>query len=105
MRGRPCVSQIRQNIVEIMFRMGSGHGYEIYKKYVEIFPQVTQRSIYYHLRKGLTLNEFAIDKIRKEKGNYSWGSTAEKIYYKLGKKAVVKGNKQVDKFFDSKTKK
>ncbi|MFP4401160.1 MAG: hypothetical protein ACLFPQ_04735 [Candidatus Woesearchaeota archaeon] len=105
MRGRPCVSEIRQNIVELLFCMGSGHGYEIYKKYIDLFPGVTQRSIYYHLRKGLSLNEFAIDSIKKEKGDYSWGTTAEKIYYKLGKNAVVKGSKRVDEYFNKKVKK
>jgi len=51
-KGRPVKSEIRQNIVEILYFMKQGYGYEIYKVYVAIFPKVTMRSIYYHLRKG-----------------------------------------------------
>jgi hypothetical protein len=102
MRGRPVKSVIRQNIVELLFHIQPAHGYEIYRKYMEIFPKVTQRSIYYHLNKGKSTGELEIDKIKKEQGDYSWGSTAEKIYYKLGSKAVVFGNKEVEKFFNKK---
>ena len=51
-KGRPVKSEIRQNIVEILYFMKQGYGYEIYKAYVKIFPKVTMRSIYYHLKKG-----------------------------------------------------
>ena len=36
--------------------------------------------------------------VKEEHGNYSWGSTAEKVYYKLGPKAVVKGSKVVEEY-------
>jgi hypothetical protein len=101
-RGRPIKSQIRQNIVEILSLMKNGYGYDIYKAYIEIFPKVTMRSIYYHLRKGLAIHEFAIEKIKKEQGNYSWGSEAEKIYYRLGDSAQPKNDKRVKKYFDKK---
>ena len=52
-RGRPVKSQIRQNIIEILFYLGKGYGYQISKIYNEAIPQVTQRSVYYHLRKGV----------------------------------------------------
>jgi len=48
-RGRPVKSEIRQNIVEILFYLKRAYGYDIYKVYIKIFPKVTLRSIYYHL--------------------------------------------------------
>jgi len=99
-KGRPVKSEIRQNMVEILFFMKQGYGYEIYKVYVSIFPKVTMRSIYYHLKKGVSLNEFKIDKVEKEKGDYSWGPEAEKIYYGLGDDAKATGMDKVKEYFD-----
>lgn len=87
-RGRPLKSKIRQNIVEILYFMGEGYAYDIYKIYVELFPRVTMRSVYYNLNKGAATQEFVIKEIKKEKGNYSWGPEAEKTYYALGPAAV-----------------
>jgi len=101
-RGRPIKSEIRQNIVEILFFMKKGYGYEIYKAYVALFPKVTMRSIYYHLKKGVDLNEFKVEKIEKEKGDYSWGGEAEKIYYALDDKAKPVGNDKVKEYFEKK---
>ncbi len=101
-RGRPIKSEIRQNIVEILYFMKRGYGYEIYKAYINIFPKVTMRSIYYHLKKGTDLGEFKVDKIEKEKGNYSWGGEAEKIYYALGDKAKAVGNDRAREYFEKK---
>jgi len=101
-KGRPVRSEIRQNMVEILYFMKQGYGYEIYKAYIVIFPKVTMRSIYYHLKKGVSLNEFKVNKIEKEKGNYSWGGEAEKIYYGLGDSAKASGNEKVKEYFDSK---
>lgn len=86
-RGRPLGSKIRQNIVEILYFLKQGYGYDIYRIYKEVFPAVTLRSIYYHLRKGVQLEEFKIQKVKQEKGDYSWGKSAEKIYYILGPNA------------------
>ena len=86
-RGRPVKSPIRQNIIELLFFMKKGYGYGIYKNYRAIFPPATMRSIYYHLRKGQKTGEFKINKIEREKGDYSWGSQAEKIIYELGPQA------------------
>ena len=101
-KGRPVKSEIRQNIIEILFFMKQGYGYEIYKIYITIFPKVTMRSIYYHLKKGVSLNEFKVSKIEKEKGDYSWGPEAEKIYYGLEENAKPTGNDKVKEFFDKK---
>lgn len=94
-RGRPSGSIIRQNIVEILYYIGSAHGYHISKLYPRIFPAVTRRVIYYHMRKGVSLGEFDIDKIEREQGDFSWGSVAEKTYYKLGKNAKPIGDELV----------
>ena len=101
-RGRPAKSKIRDNVIEILYFMGKGYGYEIYKAYINIFPKATMRSIYYHLKKGLALEEFKIEKISKEKGNYSWGSDVEKVYYKLGKNANPRGEARVRNYFKKK---
>lgn len=101
-RGRPVKSEIRQNIIEILYYMKSGYGYDIFRAYRVIFPKVTMRSIYYHLRKGLSLEEFKVDRIEKEKGDYSWGAEAEKIYYALGSNARPAGNERAREFFANK---
>ena len=100
-RGRPIGSNIRRNITEILFFMGKGYGYDIYKIYMGIYPKVTMRSIYYHLRKGVDIGVFEIERIEKEKGDYSWGEMAEKIYYKLSETANPVGDKRVKKYIDT----
>ena len=104
-KGRPVKSEIRQNIVEILFFVKEGYGYEIYKAYVAIFPKVTMRSIYYHLKKGVALSEFKVSKIEREKGDYSWGGEAEKIYYSLGDAAKPSGNEKAKEYFEKTVKK
>lgn len=100
-RGRPVFSQVRQNIVEILYFMKQGYGYEIYKAYLEIYPKVTLRLLYYHLKKGLQLNEFKVKQVKSEKGDYSWGPAAEKIYYSLGDNAAPKADEKVKAYFDT----
>lgn len=103
-RGRPVKSAIRQNIVEILYFLGKGYGYDIYKTYRDIFTPVTMRSIYYHLNKGIETEEFKIAEVKKEQGNYSWGNTVTKTYYSLGSKAKPTMNEEVKKYFDKKQK-
>jgi len=91
-RGRPVFSQVRQNMIEILSVIGKGYGYDIYKMYKEIYPKVTMRLIYYHLKKGVELGEFAVDAVEKTKGEYSWGSEVEKVFYKLGPNANPVGD-------------
>ena len=100
-KGRPVKSEIRQNIIEILYHIKKAYGYEIYKAYVRIFPKVTLRSIYYHLKKGVALGELQILNIEKEKGDYSWGAEAEKIYYGLGPNAKPIGSDRVKGYFDT----
>lgn len=98
-RGRPVKSAIRQNIVEILNVKGDLYGYDIYRVYREIFPTITLRSIYYHLKKGISTGEFVVKEVRKEKGDFSWGAETEKIYYALGPKAQAKGDTRVKDYF------
>ena len=97
-RGRPTKSQVRQNVVEILYHLGKGYGYEISKIYNTIFPKVTQRCIYYHLRKGIQTNEIALHKIEQEQGTFSWGNIAEKIYYTVGEKGKPRSEPRVRDF-------
>ena len=101
-RGRPVKSQIRQNIIEILYYLGRGYGYDIAKIYNEIYPTVTQRSVYYHLRKGVHTKELEIHQIKVEKGDFSWGTTVEKIYYTLGDLAEPRGESKVKDYLQSK---
>ncbi|MBW2996376.1 hypothetical protein KY332_03690 [Candidatus Woesearchaeota archaeon] len=103
-RGRPVESKIRQNVVEILYFMKKGYGYEVYKAYRAIFPAVTMRVIYYHLKKGVETKEFKVAEIKSEKGDYSWGGQAEKIYYSLGPEAKPKIDSRVEKYFRKKKK-
>ncbi len=97
--GRPVRSEIRQNIIEILAYVGEAYAYSIYKVYREVFPPVTMRSIYYHLKKGVTIGEFKVTQVLKEKGEYSWGGEAEKIYYALGVAAVPHQENRIKTFF------
>ena len=92
MRGRPAKSQIRANIIEILNQMNEGYGYEISKVYNKVYPKVSMRSIYYHLKKGVDLEEIKIHKIDIEKGDFSWGKEVEKIFYSLGPNAEPHGD-------------
>ena len=99
-KGRPTKSEIRSNIVEILNVLKAGYGYDIYRHYKTLFSPVTMRSIYYHLKKGTQLGEFRVNGVKKEKGNFSWGSETEKIYYELGPNAQPRGNDRVKKIFE-----
>ena len=99
-RGRPIKSDIRQNIVEILYHLKKGYGYDIFRVYREIFPPVTMRLIYYHLKKGTSLGEFKINQIIKEQGDFSWGNSVEKIYYELGGEAKPTMDIKVKEYFD-----
>lgn len=94
-RGRPVQSEIRQNMIEILYVLGEAYGYQIYKVYKKVFPPVTLRSMYYHLKKGTQLGEFVKLRVEKDQGEYSWGPSAERIVYKLGANAKPKGDPRI----------
>ena len=89
-RGRPPSSVVRNNLMELLYHLKGAYGYELYKYYRELFPKTTMRNLYYHLKKGVQLEEFAVESVKTEQGTYSWGSQVEKIYYKLGQNANPK---------------
>jgi hypothetical protein len=104
-RGRPLGSEIRQNIIEIVYFMKKAYGYEIYKEYNQIFPKISMRSVYYNLKKGTETGEFKVKKIKTKKGDYSWGKESEIIQYKLGKNAMPKIPNNVKEYFNKKEEK
>lgn len=99
--GRPLKSEIRQNLVEILFFKKKAFGYELHKIYNKIFPKCTSRVVYYHLRKGAQMNIFKITEIISERGDFSWGYAAERIYYELGHNAAPIMDERVKIFFDN----
>ena len=99
--GRPLSSKIRQNIVEILYFLGKGYGYQIHSIHNKIFPACTIEVIYYNLKKGVAIGEFEMIEIKQEQGDFSWGNTAEKTYYKLGKQANPKINEKVKEFIEN----
>src|SRR3989338_6020188 len=101
-RGRPTKSSIRQNMVEVLAVTKEAYGYDLYKMYIRMFPRITMRSIYYHLKKGVALGEFMVSRVEKSKGEYSWGPEAEKTYYSLGPQAKPLGSDRVREFFAQK---
>lgn len=92
MRGRPLGSEVRKNLINMIFILGKSYGYELAWMYNTLFPKVTRRLIYYHLNKSVKIEELNVDKIEEESGDYSWGSKAEKKYYSLGPKALPNPN-------------
>jgi len=64
--------------------MNSSYGYDLYKKYRILFGAVKIRTVYYNLRKGVLLNEFMISDIKREVGEYTWGTETERVYYTNG---------------------
>ena len=101
-RGRPIKSEIRQNLIEILYFKKNACGYELHKLHNDIFPKCTQEVVYYHLKKGMSLKQFKIEKIISEQGDYSWGGTAEKIYYTLDVNAAPVMNPAVKEYFEKK---
>jgi hypothetical protein len=99
-RGRPVFSEVRQNILLILAVAGKAYGYELTRFYLDLFPKVTRRLIYYHLHKGVELEEIEIAEVVDERGDYSWGRSAEKTYYKIGKKAKIIKKKRVLEYFN-----
>jgi len=99
-RGRPIKSDIRQKMVDIVYFLGKAYGYEIYKIHKALFPRVTLRVIYYHLKKGVALGEFKVENIEKSTGEYSWGGEAEKTYYSVGPNAKPSMDPRVKEYID-----
>jgi len=97
-RGRPVGSDIRQRMVDILAVVGQGYGYELHKIYCEIFTPCTREVVYYHLRTGVKLGQFVIEKVVSEEGSYSWGKTVEKTYYRLGPAAQPRAMPSIENY-------
>ena len=95
-RGRPLKSEIRQNIMDILHYLKKGYGYEIYRIYTSVFPKCTIEVVYYHLKKGVTLDEFRVERVSQEKGDFSWGPIAEKTFYALGPNASPRISRRLE---------
>ena len=104
-RGRPVKSAVRQHMVDILYFLKRGSGYDLHKIYKDLFPKVSLRLMYYHLKKGVSLGEFVLDKVEKVSGNYSWGPTTQKIMYKVGPKAKPSMDKRIKQYLDKRKKK
>ena len=75
-------SSIRSRIVEVL-KEGPAYGYEIYKKYKSRYGGVSLRLIYYHLMKGEKDGLFEVKDVKSSKGDFSWGPSTRRKYYKL----------------------
>ena len=94
--GRKPKSQIRDEMVELLYFLKEAYGYELYKKYCKVYDKkVSMRSIYYHLNKGVELGVFNLKEIRDVKGDFSWGSGAKQVIFQLGMSATPKGTKEI----------
>jgi len=94
-KGRQVGSDIRDNLVELLYFLGSSYGYDLYKKYLKVFGRVSRRSVYYHLRKGVDLGIFKIERVEDVKGDYSWGAGVRRIVYALGPAATPRASIRV----------
>ncbi len=90
-KGRPKGSKIRQNLIELLSVLQESYGYELYKYYNALFPPCTLRSIHFQLKAGVETQEFKIQRVVSEEGAFSWGKSAEKVYYILGICAQAQG--------------
>ena len=91
-RGRPTRSVIRDRMQQIVDALGVTYGYEIFKVYTDAFSPIALRSMYYHLNKGIGLDEFVIVGVKQEKGDFTWGDVSIRKYYVLGPSAKQKAS-------------
>ena len=61
-------------------------GYDLYRIHRDVYGPISSRSIYYNLHQGVLLDDFEIDEVTVESGEFSWGGKAEKKYYRAGRK-------------------
>jgi len=79
---RVIKNRIRARIAHILSQ-GPMHGYQIYKKYKELFGDINLRLIYYHLERGLKEGIYEVVKMEDVEGEFSWGNRSRRKYYKL----------------------
>jgi|APSaa5957512622_1039677.scaffolds.fasta_scaffold169374_2 hypothetical protein len=94
--GRKPKSDIRDEMVELLYFMKEAYGYELYKKYCKVYDKkISMRSVYYHLNKGVELGIFNLKEIRDVKGDFSWGSGVKQVIFQLSSNAQPKISKDV----------
>ncbi len=103
-QGRPSKSVVRDRLVEMLFIAGRLTAYEAHKHYLRLFGKASQRNIYYQLQKGEAQGIFSKEVV-VEKGEYTWGATAQKTYYSLTSQARPQINKEVRDYFQEVNKK
>ena len=82
-RGRPTKSKVRDNIIVILVQKGPMYGYELFKEYKKRFGLINICSIYYNLKKGVSLDLFECKKTEEKEGNYSWGKSTTVCRYSI----------------------
>lgn len=98
--GRPAKSKVRDQLAEVLYVAGALTAYDAHKHFIRLFGGVTQRNIYYQLKRGVDLGIFRISDVVEEKGDYSWGPTTRKVYYELTPAASPQLNSAVKHYFD-----
>lgn len=91
---------MREHLKEILFVGGAMTAYDAYKHYIKLFAKTSQRNVYYQLERGVELNLFELEIIKDEKGDYSWGDTATKKYFRLAKDVNPNFSKEVRNYFN-----
>jgi len=100
-RGREVGSQIRDNLIELLYFIGESYGYDLYKVYLKVYGRVSLRSVYYHLNKGKELGEFKVSGVKIIEGDYSWGTGVKRILYSLGDNARPKASVEIKQKIDT----
>ena len=69
---------------EILSELSSGEktGYEIFKEIKKKGRKVSSRLVYHYLYLALKEDKISVE-TKNELGNFSWGNTANKKYYRL----------------------
>ena len=80
--GMPRKSVVRDRLLLIL-RDGPMHGYAIVREYYRRYGKTTTpRNIYYHLSR-LVEDGLIVAESSDVHGNYSWGESARRVYYRL----------------------
>ena len=94
-RGRPWRSDVRKKIGRVLAGCGVGHGYKVFKIYRAAYGKTTLRNVYYHLQKGVELDEFLEVGVELKNGNYTWGKNAQRKLYINGPDSEKKSDDRV----------
>jgi hypothetical protein len=82
-KGQPEIrSSVRARIAGIL-RDGPAYGYEIYKEYRAHYGEISLRLVYYHLKQGAERGLFEVADVKESEGDFSWGPSTRRKYYKL----------------------